>query len=340
MAQSEINNNPTNFSFEVWQRSSVNPIILVDTKDSIVFTKNLEWSAEKNDSLELYTVLNEIKTENEPIVIQQKDSLGQLLVNQKVYYGDSLMLKKLKYYPLALSLIVFLFGAVLYFVFKTAKVSEQNRLWVAMAKETAHQIGTPLSSMMGWTTLLREKSKKDNTPLREIEKDIKRLNVIAERFSKIGSIPVLREENIIFSIGDTVSYLKQRSSDQIVFDLQLPQDEVKIPLNTQLFNWTLENLVKNGIDAMKGSGRLLIALEEFSKYVIITVSDTGSGIKKEDLSKLFAPGFTTKKRGWGLGLSLAKRIVEDYHHGKISVQRTARGKGTTFLILLKKKSHP
>lgn len=338
MAQEEYiqNQELNNLTFEILQRSGQNPMIQVDSQERILEIRNVQWDEKKQDSTELYRILDRIKEENQPILIQYKDSLGTLIIDQKLYYGNSATLKKLQYYPLALLLIIILFGAVLYFVFKTAKIAEQNRLWAAMAKETAHQIGTPLTSMMGWLTLLKEKDPKSSS-LNEIEKDIERLNLITERFSKVGSIPELKENNILETIQKTVDYLQKRSSDQITFNLEFPKEKIIIPFNPQLISWTLENLIKNGIDAMKGKGLLKIRVNEFVPYIEILIEDSGSGMKKETASKIFKPGFTTKTRGWGLGLSLAKRIVEDFHLGKISVQKTALGQGTTFQLTLNKE---
>jgi signal transduction histidine kinase len=338
MAQEEYiqNQELNNLTFEILQRSGQNPMIQVDSHERILEIRNVQWDEKKQDSTELYSILNRIKQENQPILIQYKDSSGTLVIDQKLYYGNSTTLKKLQYYPLALLLIIILFGAVLYFVFKTAKIAEQNRLWAAMAKETAHQIGTPLTSMMGWLTLLKEKDPKSSS-LNEIEKDIERLNLITERFSKVGSIPELKENNILETIQKTVDYLQKRSSDQITFKLELPKEKIIIPFNPQLISWTLENLIKNGIDAMKGKGLLKIRVNKFGSYIEILIEDSGSGMKKETASKIFKPGFTTKTRGWGLGLSLAKRIVEDFHLGKISVQKTALGQGTTFQLTLNKE---
>ena len=335
MAQKEYIKNPSlsNLTFEVLQRSGTNPIIQVDEFDKIIEIRNIDWDNKKQDSIQLYNLLYEIKKENDPIIIQYKNDQGELVINQKLYYGNSSILKKLQYYPLALLLIIFLFGTVLYFVLKTSRVAEQNRLWTAMAKETAHQLGTPLSSMMGWISLLKEK---ESLPIKEIEKDIKRLNLISERFSKVGSIPNLESQEINSVIEQTTSYLKQRSSEHILFEIKLPQKEVILPFNSQLISWTLENLIKNGIDAMKGKGRLSVQMIEQKSKVEIYICDSGSGIKDELLPSIFNPGFTTKERGWGLGLSLAKRIVEDFHNGKIIVNKNKQSQGTCFQILLNK----
>ena len=337
IAQEEYiqNQDLNNLTFEILQRAEKNPMIQVNDQGKIIEIRNINWNQKKQDSSELYSILEKIKNENLPILIQFRDNTGTLVINQKLYYGDSTTLKKLQYYPLALLLIIILFGAVLYFVFKTTRIAEQNRLWVGMAKETAHQIGTPLTSMMGWVTLLKEEHPGSRS-IFEIEKDIERLNLITDRFSKVGSIPELVSNDIVYSITSTVNYLQKRSSEQIEFKLNLPKEKISIPFNPQLISWTLENLIKNGIDAMKGKGVLNISLNEFASYIEILIQDNGPGMNKEILSKIFKPGFTTKKRGWGLGLSLSKRIVENFHSGKISVQKTALDQGTTFKLILNK----
>ncbi|MDA8763259.1 ATP-binding protein [Flavobacteriaceae bacterium] len=335
MAQQELIENTTvnNLTFHlVFRQTWINPMIQVDEKGKIIGFKNIDWDPKREDSLVIYNRLDKIKRENQPILIRYQDSLSN--INQKLYYGDSILLKKLQYYPLALLLIIFLFGAVLYFVFKTSRISEQNRLWAAMAKETAHQIGTPLTSMIGWITLLQEKEKSE--PLDEMAKDIERLQIITDRFSKVGSLPELSPADVVSETQKTLQYLKRRSSDLIQFQSKLPDKKIMLPLNTQLFSWTLENLMKNGIDAMKGKGEISLKLRDEAHAIHIEISDTGSGIKKENFKKIFSPGFTTKKRGWGLGLSLAKRIIVDYHKGKISVKSSELDKGTTFEIVLKK----
>jgi len=334
MAQREFveNNTVNNLTFQVLQQTWINPMIHVNDQGKIIGHKNIDWDPALEDSLAIYKRLEKIKKENQPILIRYKDSLTS--INQELYYGDSVLLKKLQYYPLALLLIIFLFGAVLYFVFKTSRVSEQNRLWAAMAKETAHQIGTPLSSMIGWITILKEQQ--TNESLTEMEKDIERLQVITQRFSKVGSLPELTQSDVIKEIQNTLLYLEKRSSNLIQFKYNLPKKGIHIPLNAQLFSWTLENLINNSIDAMKGKGILSLNFFEGQKTIALDISDTGSGIKKENFKRIFNPGFSTKKRGWGLGLSLAKRIISDYHKGKIGIKSSVLGKGTTFQIVLKK----
>ena len=335
LAQEELIENSivNNLTFEVLQQTWINPMIQVDQNEKIIGYKNINWDENSKDSLELYNYLENIKSENQPILIRYKYSLSN--INQKLYYGDSILLKKLQYYPLALLLIIFLFGAVLYFVYKTSRISEHNRLWNSMAKETAHQIGTPLTSMIGWITLMKDQNK-ESEPLNEIEKDLERLKVITDRFSKMGFLPKLKKADIVSETKKTIEYLKKRSSDLVIFQTNIPKNEILLPLNQQLYSWTLENLIKNGIDAIKGKGTIKVSLKEDVNWVIITISDSGQGIKKELYKKIFSPGYTSKKRGWGLGLSLAKRIISDYHKGKISVKKSVIGKGSTFEILLKK----
>ena len=340
MAQKELiqSNSPSNITFEVLQQVAINPIIQVDDNEKIIGRKNIDWNPNKKDSLELYNQLKKIKKENEPILIKYQDSINKtIIINQKVYYGDSLMLKKLQYYPLALLLIILLFAIVVYFIFWTAKISEQNRLWAAMAKETAHQIGTPLSSLFGWITLFKEKKNNKNFLLLEIEKDLERLKIITNRFSKIGSMPNLNSTDIVLVTNKTLSYLSKRLSKLIVVNVLIPKKKIMIPLDPELYSWTLENIIKNGIDSMKGKGNINFLLKERKDSVNIEITDSGSGIQKKMYSKIFLPGYTSKKTGWGLGLSLAKRIIVDYHKGLIEVKKSNPGKGTTIKIVLKKK---
>ena len=318
-------------AFDVLQKIGVTPMIQVNASGYIKDFKNIGWEIQRDpDSLKLYDLLNELKLENAPIAIRYKD-----VVNQTLYYGDSELLKKLQYYPLALLLIMALFAAVLFFFFQTSRVSEQNRLWAGMAKETAHQIGTPLSSLMGWITLLKEQNIAP-TSVDEMEKDVDRLTVITERFSKVGSLPELHDHDVARATEEAILYLKKRSSQLIQWTWDVPTNEIRIPINLPLYSWTLENLIKNGIDAMKGQGGLTIELVERKNEVVVRVSDTGQGIAPKNVKRIFNPGFTTKQRGWGLGLSLVRRIIVDYHQGSIAVLKTKMGKGTTFEIRLKK----
>lgn len=302
------------------------PLILTDEDGEIQETHNLDPTKE-NDSLYLQTQLVLMKKFNKPVKIKYDDTVEYL------YYRNSDLLKKLKYYPLALLLILGLFLAVIYLFFNSNKIAEQNKLWTGMAKETAHQIGTPLSSLLGWVTILRTENVND-TYVDEIEKDVKRLNIIANRFSKIGSLPKLKKDNVVSITKHVFDYLKSRSSKQITFSFSTSQTEINANINTELLGWVIENLIKNAIDAMHGKGAIDVSIKEKEHKIRILVTDTGKGISKSQFKKIFKPGFTTKKRGWGLGLSLSKRIIKNYHNGKIFVQKSDIGKGTTFEILL------
>ncbi|HQV36613.1 MAG TPA: HAMP domain-containing sensor histidine kinase [Flavobacterium sp.] len=305
------------------------PIIVTDENDSIVNKTNIENIDEK-DSAKLRNLLEKLKKENDPIVMEYVEGKFRYL-----YYGDSSLLNKLKYYPLALLLIIFLFGLLVFNFYQTSKIATQNKLWAGMAKETAHQIGTPLSSLIGWLEILKAENVAESTLL-EIEKDITRLQTITDRFSKVGSEPVLEKLDIIAETEQSYDYLKSRFSKQVEFTFLAPPHPIFVSINPALHSWTIENLVKNAIDAMKGRGKLDLNIIEEEKEVRIYVSDSGKGIPKNQFKKVFDPGFTTKKRGWGLGLSLTKRIVEEYHKGKIKVHHSEIDKGTTMMLSFKK----
>ena len=305
------------------------PLILVDDKGEIIYANNLD-SIKSLDPTFLKKQLAIMKTQNQPIEIIYDGENKQF-----IYYKNSDLLNKLTYYPLALILILVLFLAVIYFFYSSNKAAETNKLWTGMAKETAHQIGTPLSSLLGWIAILKME-KVDETYINEIEKDVHRLNTIANRFSKIGSKPALKKENIVAITKQAFDYLESRSSKQISFSFSSSDDKIYAKLNIELFGWVIENLIKNAIDAMLGKGELILIIENTPKKVKITVSDSGKGIPKKLFKQIFKPGFTTKKRGWGLGLSLSKRIVEDYHNGKIFVKKSELEKGSAFEILLNK----
>lgn len=314
---------------QVMETNTTTPMILVDVNGEIFNIRNIDTSNIRNASVYLQNLKVKFEKENNPIEVKYKDTIFGTIV-----YGNSELLNKLKYYPLALVLIIILFGAVAYFFYRSTKNATQNKLWTGMAKETAHQIGTPLSSLVGWTEILRSENVNPDY-LKEIEKDVDRLKTITDRFSKIGSVPKLEKTDVVFATKDSYEYLKTRSSNLIEFEFEAPENPIFVNLNTQLYSWTIENLVKNAIDAMKGKGRLKITLLNSEKHVYIQVSDTGKGIPKSQYKKIFEPGFTSKKRGWGLGLSLSKRIIEDYHQGKIKVLHSELKKGTTIQISLK-----
>ncbi|WP_299097242.1 sensor histidine kinase [Winogradskyella sp.] len=303
------------------------PMLVID-KNGDYNSINLDEEKLK-DPVYVNYLITKFSNENEPIEVIVKGE-----VYQTIYYGNSPLLKKIGFYPLALLLIIILFAAVVYFFYRSTKSAEQNKLWTGMAKETAHQIGTPLSSLVGWTEILKTENINPEY-ITEIEKDIDRLQTITDRFSKIGSAPTLETLDLVEVTTSSYEYLKSRSSKLINFEIELPTNEIPVKLNAQLFSWTIENLVKNAIDAMKGKGDLKLNISQIEKQVFVNITDTGKGIPKQLFSKIFEPGYTTKKRGWGLGLSLAKRIIEDYHKGKIKVIESEIGKGTTIQIALK-----
>ena len=303
--------------------------IIVTENDTIINQINIDENIiSKKEKLDQF--LEKLKKENNPIIIEYNPGKFWYL-----YYGNSSLLNKLKYYPIALILIIILFTALVYNYYRSTKVATQNKLWAGMAKETAHQIGTPLSSLIGWLEILKIENVEENT-IKEIEKDITRLQTIADRFSKVGSEPVLEKLDLVTETIQSFDYLKSRFSKQVEFSFSAPTKTILVNLNPTLHSWTIENLVKNAIDAMKGRGKLSLTIVEDEKEVKILVSDTGKGIPKNQFKKVFEPGFTTKKRGWGLGLSLTKRIVEEYHKGKIRVYQSEVDKGTTMFVSFKK----
>jgi signal transduction histidine kinase len=316
------------FPGQVTQHNKTIPIILT-LGDKITSTVNLPESVEK-DSARLRGMLERFKQENEPIRLYVAPGKFQY-----VYYGNSSLLNQLKYYPIALLTIIFLFALVVYNFYRSTKMATQNKLWAGMAKETAHQIGTPLSSLIGWLEIMKADDV-DEVTVTEIEKDVTRLQTITERFSKIGSEPVLEIRDVVAETKETFDYLKTRFSNQVAFSFKAPETALTVLINPALHSWTIENLIKNAIDAMRGRGSLSVRIENDGKYARIQVSDTGKGIPKKQWKRVFEPGFTTKKRGWGLGLSLTRRIVEDYHKGRVKVLQSEVGKGTTMQVSLKK----
>ena len=320
------------------------PVILVDACDSILENRNF-LNFTKTDSFFinlgiitpqiidakfLRSELNEIKESgDEPIEI---NIIGD---KQWIYYKDSALLYRLRYYPIYQLGFIGLFMFIAYFMFSASRRSEQNKVWAGMAKETAHQIGTPLSSLMAWTELLKEKEGTEQM-VTEMEKDIKRLETITERFSKIGSKSELQKRDIVSLVSQSIEYLKARMPVNTEFDIQVPIKEIIIPLNSVLFEWVIENLVTNAVDAMKGKGKISVSISEEENKIVVNISDTGDGIDRSIIRNIFKPGVTSKKRGWGLGLSLSKRIIEEYHKGSIFVMKSDKRKGTTFTIWLPK----
>ena len=331
-AQITVNNSldeDVTLPLKIISNTNTIPIIVTNEKDSIINYANID-DIDINDAKKLKNYLAKLKNENDPIVMQYAKGKFQYL-----YYGNSSLLNKLKYYPLALLLIIFLFGLLVFNFYQTSKIATQNKLWAGMAKETAHQIGTPLSSLIGWLEILKMENVPAST-IKEIEKDITRLQTITDRFSKIGSAPIMEKVDLVKETFQSYEYLKSRFSKQIEFSFLAPEKVINVNLNPTLHSWTIENLVKNAIDAMKGKGTLALNIIEEEKEVKIFISDSGKGIPKNQFKKVFEPGFTTKKRGWGLGLSLTKRIVEEYHKGKIKVFQSEINKGTTMMLNFKK----
>jgi signal transduction histidine kinase len=314
-------------AIQIIQSNTTIPIIQTDANDSVINTNNLKHPR-SNEAAFLREKVQEMKEAGNFIEVN-------FAPNQKniIYYENSTLLTKLRFYPIVLLVVISLFILVAYFAFSGARKAEQNQVWNGLAKETAHQIGTPLSSLMGWLELLKMQNG-DPEMVREMEKDIKRLETITNRFSKIGSQPALQKTDMLLSTKQAVEYLRNRSPKKIDVNCYLPYEPVYAEVNLPLFEWVIENLVRNAIDAIEGEGTIDVSLSSTDKNIQIDVKDTGKGIPAPKLNSVFRPGFSTKKRGWGLGLSLAKRIIEDYHRGRIFVADSIVNEGTTFRILL------
>ena len=310
------------------------PVVVLDNDENVTDFRNVVINAKnyKDSLLYVSDMAKRLKSNKQNIRIQLSDASNEYI---DVCYDDSLMLKRLALYPYVQLGVVMLFVVVAIFALLTSKRAEQNKVWVGLSKETAHQLGTPISSLMAWTTILKE-TYPDDDLLPEMDKDVKRLQLIADRFSKIGSLPEAVPVSLSEVLDHVIDYMDHRTSKTIQLKKVFPADDIIIRLNASLFEWVIENLCKNAVDAMGGeSGTITLRVETVGERVIVEVSDTGKGIKKKDMRNVFRPGFTTKSRGWGLGLSLAKRIVEEYHNGKIFVKSSELGKGTTFRIELK-----
>ncbi len=331
LVNSDVNSKTSNMdlTLQILNSNKTTPMLVINEDGSLGIHNNID-DTRITDSLYVKKLISKFEKENNPIPVKIGDSIANI-----IYYGNSPLLNKLKYYPLALLLIVFLFGAVIFFFYSSNKNATQNKLWSGMAKETAHQIGTPLSSLIGWTEILKSEHVNPDY-IAEIEKDVDRLKTITERFSKIGSLPTLEINDIIKETIDSYDYLKTRTSNLIDFEIITPDGDIPVNLNKQLYSWCIENLVKNAIDAMKGRGKLIVEISQLENNVKISITDTGKGISKKDFNKIFTPGYTTKKRGWGLGLSLTRRIIEDFHDGKIKILQSQKEKGTTIQISLKR----
>jgi len=323
---------PTDFNFliNVVRNNTTVPVLMVDEKENIISSRNLD-SLKMLDAKYGEGELLAMQAQHEPIEIKLYN--GKM---NRIYYKDSLLLTKLRYYPFFQLGVIALFILVSYLAFSSSRRAEQNQVWVGMAKETAHQLGTPLSSLLAWIDLLKMKGVGAEYT-GEIEKDIGRLNTITERFSKIGSPPALKKDNLAEIIRRSVSYIQTRSSGKVAFEITVDDDkQTEASVNAPLLEWVFENVLKNAIDAMNGEGKISVSVTDQLQFVYIDISDTGKGIPRGAFGTVFKPGYTTKSRGWGLGLSLSKRIIEDYHHGQIFVKSSEPNVKTTFRIVLRK----
>ena len=327
MTLTNIESNTPSFISDVIINNTTIPVILVDENDTIIYHRNINVSGKMADNV-LYKKLEKMKSDSSLFVID----LGQG-EQQYLYYGDSILIRQLGWFPIVQLLVVSAFIFVAYLAFSGARKAEQDQVWAGMAKETAHQLGTPTSSLLGWIDVLQLKYKEDDL-LKEMSKDVQRLQTITDRFSKIGSKPEMKEFELNSVIVSSVEYLKRRTSKKIEFNLKLPEETITANLNPVLFEWAIENICKNAIDSSNGKGVIKISLVKKREDTIIDIKDEGKGIVKSRFKTVFEPGYTTKKRGWGLGLSLTKRIVEQYHGGKIFVKESEMDKGTTFRIIL------
>ncbi len=315
---------------QIQQQNADIPIIQTNEQDSIIDSRNLDSAELRNSKTYLQKKLKEFKSGHPPILLVLSK---EPYIADKYYYGDSTLLKQVKYYPIVQLLIVALFIFITLYAISIRNKSTQNQVWAGMAKETAHQLGTPISSLEGWVEILKENVGSQSISA-EMEKDVNRLKLISDRFGKIGSSPKLEEYNITDQVEKMVSYIKRRATDKVNFTIEAPQSPVITKISGPLFDWVVENLLKNALDAMEGKGMIIVKIKERPGHVVIDISDTGKGISKQNIARVFKPGFTTKKRGWGLGLSLSKRIVEQYHKGQLFVKSSEAGKGTTFRIIL------
>lgn len=311
------------------------PVIVLDNKGLVQICRNVDvGNRSEKDSVAYVSHLGKrLYDAGRFIRISMDDANKKAYVD--VCYDDSTILKRLAYYPYVQLGVVLIFVVVAIFALLTSKKAEQNKVWVGLSKETAHQLGTPISSLMAWIEILKENYPDDDL-IPEMDKDVKRLQLIADRFSKIGSLPEPVPSSLSDVVDHVIDYMDRRTSSKVLMTKKFPQNDIIVNLNASLFEWVIENLCKNAVDAMEGEGHITIEVLDFPGKAVIEVTDDGKGIRKKDISSVFKPGFTTKKRGWGLGLSLAKRIVEEYHHGRIFVKRSEVGVGTTFRIEIKK----
>lgn len=336
-ASNDINNpksvDPTLASKILEEDGKDIPMIAVTEKDSILDHRNLDSLRVASDKNYLQKKLEEFKSLNKPVIWKNPFNPSE---NNLVYYGESSLLKQIRYFPIIQLIVVALFIIVTLIAVSIRNKSTQNQVWAGMAKETAHQLGTPLSSLQGWVEILKESSGSEKIG-NEMSKDVERLKLVSDRFGKIGSTPQLEETNIVKQVESMVAYLKKRSPEKVNFIINNNGNEdLPAMINAPLFDWVIENLLKNALDSMVGRGTITIAIKNETTQLLVDVIDTGKGISKKNIANVFKPGFTTKKRGWGLGLSLSKRIIEQYHKGELYVKQSEQGKGTTFRIVLKK----
>jgi signal transduction histidine kinase len=327
---SALPNADVTLASEIQQRNADIPIIWTNEKDSIIDSRNIDSSEIKSSKNFLQKKLKEFQSAHPPIVLELNKNP---YVADRYYYGDSKLLKQVRYFPIVQLFVVALFIFITFYAISARNKSTQNQVWAGMAKETAHQLGTPISSLHGWVEMLKETGA-DATISKEMEKDVNRLKLISDRFGKIGSPPKLEEQEITGQVENMVAYIKRRSTDKVAFAIEKPEEHVYAKISEPLFDWVIENLLKNALDAINGRGTIDIRIKKSNEKIIIDIKDSGKGISKQNISRVFKPGFTTKKRGWGLGLSLAKRIIEKYHSGQLYVKSSEIGKGTTFRIVL------
>ena len=325
-------NTDTKLASKIIVENSANiPLIQTNERDSIL-SSNFDTLKIAQFSNYLSGELEKLKSENPPIVWQNPLNASE---KNYIYYGESALLVQIKYFPLVQLLVAVLFIVIIFIAVSAKSKSTQNQVWAGLAKEAAHQLGTPISSLQGWVELLKEYPDVDNI-VTEINKDVERLKLVSDRFGKIGSKPKLEETELNAQIDGMVSYIKKRSPERVLFSITTTDPDIVAIINPPLFDWVIENLLKNALDAMDGKGNIDINIKNETAQILIDISDSGKGISKKNMSSVFKPGFTTKQRGWGLGLSLSKRIMYVYHKGDLFIKNSEVGKGTTFRIVLKK----
>jgi hypothetical protein len=321
-----------NLAAEIITNNTSIPVIITNKKGDIIDSRNLDAANIASDPHYVKEQLYIFRKQHPPFIMEVD---GKSNLYNYIYYGDSLILKQVRYYPYIQLIVVAFFIFLVLVALSSSNRATQNLVWVGMAKETAHQLGTPLSSIEAWIELLNE-SEGNEMMASELRKDVDRLKLITERFSKIGSVPQLEEKDVIQQVEAMMIYIRKRAPQKVIFTMHTQESEIPVMISPSLFDWVIENLLKNALDSMEGKGAIDIYIESHPAHIIIDIADTGKGIPKANFEKVFKPGFSTKKRGWGLGLSLAKRIIEDYHKGRLTVKSSELNKGTTFRVLLRK----